>query len=86
MGHIDWFNNPIPSPDSFEEGNMANIPPTIKIDISIKSRVIEEITIGATCSPKETTTYKALFQEYWNIFAWSYTKMSTVTCLLSNII
>jgi hypothetical protein len=41
-GHIDWFNNPIPAPDAFEEGNMANISPTIKIDISINSG----ITIG----------------------------------------
>jgi hypothetical protein len=35
-GPIDWFNNPIPAPDAFEEGNLANISPTIKIDISIK--------------------------------------------------
>jgi hypothetical protein len=63
-GHIDWFNNPIPSPNSFEEGNMANISPTIKINISIKKVVIEEITIGATCTPDEITTYKDLFQKY----------------------
>jgi hypothetical protein len=74
-GHIDWFKNPIPAPDAFEEGNMANISPTIKIDISIKSGVIEEITIGAACSPEEITAYKALFQEYRDIFAWSYTEM-----------
>jgi hypothetical protein len=74
-GHIDWFNNPIPAPDAFEEGNMANISPTIKIDISIKSGVVEEITIGAACSPEEITTYKALFQEYRDIFSWSYTEM-----------
>jgi hypothetical protein len=29
-GHIDWFNNPIPTLNAFEEGNMANIYPTIK--------------------------------------------------------
>jgi hypothetical protein len=60
-GHIDWFNNPIPAPNAFEEGNMANISPTIKIDISIKSGIIEEITNGDACSPEEITTYKALF-------------------------
>jgi hypothetical protein len=48
---------------------MANISPTIKIDISIKSRIIEEITIGIACSPEELTTYKSLFQEYQDIFA-----------------
>jgi hypothetical protein len=50
LGKIYWFNNPIPVPDAFEEGNMANISPTVKIDISIKPRIIEEITIGAACS------------------------------------
>jgi hypothetical protein len=50
-GPIDWFNNPIPTPDVFEEGNMANISPTIKIDISIKHGIVEEITIGAACTP-----------------------------------
>jgi hypothetical protein len=54
---------------------MANISPTIKIDISIKSGVIEEITIGTACSPEEITAYKALFQEYRDIFSWSYTEM-----------
>jgi hypothetical protein len=66
---IDWFKNPIPAPDSFEEGNMANISPTIKIDISIKNGIVEEITIGASCTPQEITAYKALFQEYRDIFA-----------------
>jgi hypothetical protein len=50
-GHIDWFNNPIPTPDAFEEGNMANISPTVKIDISIKPGIIEEITIGMLHAP-----------------------------------
>jgi hypothetical protein len=74
-GPIDWFKNPIPTPDAFEEGNMANISPTIKIDISIKNGIVEEITIGAACTPQEITAYKSLFQEYRDIFAWSYTKM-----------
>jgi hypothetical protein len=68
-GNIDWFNNPIPATDDFEEGNMANIPPTLTIDISIEPRGIEEIIIGTTCSPEEITSYKSLFQEYRDIFA-----------------
>jgi hypothetical protein len=60
-GMIDWFNNPIPVLDAFEEGNLANISPTIKIDISIKPGVVEEIIIGAACTPEEITAYKALF-------------------------
>ena len=33
-GKVDWFKNPIPTPDTLEEGDMANISPTIKINIS----------------------------------------------------
>jgi hypothetical protein len=54
---------------------MDNISPTVKINISIKPGIIEEITIGAACSPKELIAYKALFQEYRDIFSWSYTNM-----------
>jgi hypothetical protein len=54
---------------------MANISPTIKIDISIKNGIIEEITIGVSCTPQEIDAYKALFQEYRYIFTWSYMKM-----------
>jgi hypothetical protein len=77
-GPIDWFKNPIPAPDDFEEGNMANISPTIKIDISIKNDIVEEITIGAACTPQEITAYTTLFQEYRDIFAWSYMEMPSL--------
>jgi hypothetical protein len=56
-GHIDWFNNPIHAPYYFEDNNMANISPTVKIDISIKPRIVEEVTIGTACYPEELTTY-----------------------------
>jgi hypothetical protein len=58
--HIYWFNNRIPTHDAFEEGNMTKISPTVKIDISIKLRIIEEITIGTACSPEEIIAYKSL--------------------------
>jgi hypothetical protein len=35
-GPIDWFNNPILAIDAFEEGNMANISPSIKSTFSLK--------------------------------------------------
>jgi hypothetical protein len=54
---------------------MANISPTIKINISIKNGIVKEITIGAACTPQEITAYTALFQEYRDIFAWSYTEI-----------
>ena len=31
--------------------------------------------LGASCSLEEVVSYKALFQEFCDIFAWSYTKM-----------
>ena len=54
---------------------MATIFPTIKIDISTNSEIIEEIMLGASCSPKEVDAYKSLFQEFRDIFAWSYTEI-----------
>ena len=60
-GKVDWFKNPIPAPHAFEEGNMANISPTIKVRISTNLEVVEEITLGASCSPEELASYKALF-------------------------
>ena len=74
-GKVDWFKNPIPTPDAFEKGNMENILPTIKINISTNSEIVEEVMLGASCSPEEVAAYKALFQEFCNIFTWSYTEM-----------
>ena len=74
-GKVDLFKNPIPTLDSFKEGNMENIFPTIKIDISTNSKIVEEIMLGASCSPEEVDAYIALFQEFRDIFAWSYTEM-----------
>ena len=77
-GKVDWFKIPIPAPDSFEEGNMANIFPAIKIDISTNFEIVEEIMLGASCSPEEVAAYKALFQEFRDIFAWSYTEIPSL--------
>ena len=68
-GKVDWFKNPIPAQDSFEEGNMVNISPTIKINISTNSEIVEEIMLGAYCSPEEVNAYTAHFQEFCDIFA-----------------
>jgi hypothetical protein len=56
----------------FEEGNMANISPTIKVDIIVMLCVIENILIGANCSLKEVVTYKSIFQEICDVFVWLY--------------
>ena len=54
---------------------MNKISKTITIDISVKPRIVETITIGAKCTPKEITLYRALFKEFRDIFAWSYEEM-----------
>ena len=54
---------------------MVNIFPTIKIDISTNFEIVEEIMLGASCSPEEVDAYKSLFQEFRDIFAWFYTKI-----------
>lgn len=74
-GHIDWFWSQIPTLGVFEEGNMDTISPYIHIDISLTLGVIENISVQASCSPTEITYFKHLFQEFWDIFAWSYNKM-----------
>lgn len=75
LGMVNWFKNPIPTPDAFEEGNMSNISPTIKVNISNKPRKIEEISLGVACSLEEITGYTILFQEYRDIFTWDYFEM-----------
>jgi hypothetical protein len=64
--------------DVFVEGNLSNISPTIPIDISMNPRIVENIHIGASCSPTEIVTYTSLFKEFRDIFAWSYKEMSGI--------
>jgi len=75
----DWFKNPILAPNSFEEGNMSNISPTIKVNISSKPGKVKEISLGEACFVEEITAYTSLFQEYRYVFAWDYSKMSGIS-------
>jgi hypothetical protein len=61
--------------DVFVEGNLSNISPTVPIDISVKPGIVENVHIGASCSPEEIVTYTSLFKEFCDIFAWSYEGM-----------
>jgi hypothetical protein len=64
--------------DVIYEGNLSNISPTIPLNISIKPGVIENVHIGASCSDDEVVTYKAIFQEFRDVFTWSYEEMSGI--------
>jgi hypothetical protein len=64
-----------PTKHSDSELNLGNISRTIPIDISVKPGIEENIHIGASCTEEEIQTYKALFQEFRDVFAWSYEEM-----------
>jgi hypothetical protein len=64
-----------PTLDVLYEGNLGNISPTIPLDISIKPAIVENVHIGASCPLDEIQTYKPLFQEFHDIFSWSYKEM-----------
>ena len=55
----------------------------ISIDILTKPSIVENIHISASCSPSELDTYRAIFREFWDVFAWSYEEMSDID---SNIV
>jgi hypothetical protein len=54
------------------EGKLSNISPTVPLDISIKTGFVENVHIGASFSTDEVVAYISLFQEFHDIFAWSY--------------
>jgi hypothetical protein len=64
--------------DVFSEGNLRNISPTIPLDISVKTGIVENVHIGASRSSDKVVTYTFLFKEFRDIFAWSYEEMSGI--------
>jgi hypothetical protein len=64
--------------DVLYEGNLSNIFPTILLDISIKPRVIENVHIRAAFSSAEVITYTAIFQDFRDVFSWSYEEMQSI--------
>jgi hypothetical protein len=67
--------SPILTQDTLSEGNMGNISTMIVIDISIKEVVVENINLGANCTPEEVVSYTYLFKEFCNVITWSYEEM-----------
>ena len=72
---VDTPINPLPGEGMFAEGNMENISTTIPINIFVNLDVVENIHIGAKCSPEEIAIYTALFKEFCDVFSWSYEEM-----------
>jgi hypothetical protein len=66
---------PLDMHDIYTEGNMASFSPTVQIDISRTPYKIENVNIGADCSPEEILIYTDLFKEFRDTFSWSYEEM-----------
>ena len=73
--YVKELQSPISITNLDSEVNLGNISSTIPIDISVKPGIIENIHIGASCTLDKISTYKSLFQEFCDIFAWSYEEM-----------
>jgi hypothetical protein len=54
---------------------MTTIIATIPINISRNPGVVENVFVGADCSPEEDQIYTDLFKESRDVFAWSYEEM-----------
>jgi hypothetical protein len=67
--------NLLATKDIYAEGNMATIAETLPINISRTPGVVENVFVGADCSPEEIQIYTDLFKEFRDIFAWSYEEM-----------
>ena len=69
---VDLPINSLPREGIFSEGNMENISLTIPINISANPDVVENVHIGANCSPEDISIYTALFKKFCDVCAWSY--------------
>jgi hypothetical protein len=67
--------NLLATQEIYAEGNIETIAATIPINISRNSGVVENVFIGADCSPEEIQIYMDLFKEFRDVFAWHYEEM-----------
>ena len=85
VGDADIPINPLPREGIFAKGNMENIFVTIPINIYANPNVVENVYIGANCSPEEIAIYTTLFKEFRGVFSWSY-ELSGGYCYLYDLI
>jgi hypothetical protein len=67
--------NPLALHTVYAKFNMETIVETIPIEFSRTPGVMENVFVGADCSPEEIQIYKNLFKEFRNVFSWSYEEM-----------
>jgi hypothetical protein len=64
---------------------MESIAETIPIDISRTPGVVENVFVGADCSPEEIQIYIELFKEFHDVFSWSYEEMPGIDpCIIEH--
>jgi hypothetical protein len=64
--------NPLAIHEVYAKGNMETIAETISINISRTFGIMENVFIGADCSPEEIQIYIDIFKEFCDVFSWSY--------------
>jgi hypothetical protein len=74
--NVDRTMNPLVKHGVYVEGNMENISETIPINISNDPNIIENVFIGAECSPEEIHMITPpCLRSFTNVFTWSYEEM-----------
>ena len=73
---------PLSSPGPMADGNMANVSPSIPINISHDPGKVENVYIGVDFSLDEIKEYTEFFKEFCDIFSWSYDEMSGIDPLI----
>jgi hypothetical protein len=74
-GDKDCPINPLAMHTVYTKGNMETIAEMIPIDISRTPGIMDNIFVGADCSPEEIQIYIDLFKELCDVFSWSYEEM-----------
>jgi len=69
---------PLDTHDIYVEGKMVSISPTVTINISSIPGKVENVFIGADCSPEQILIYTELLKEFHNVFTWSNEEMSGI--------
>jgi hypothetical protein len=71
-GYRACLMNPLAMHTIYAEGNMETIAKMIPIDIYRTPSIVENVFVGADCSPEEIQICKDLFKELCDMFSWSY--------------
>jgi hypothetical protein len=70
--------NVLATHDIYAEGNMVTIAAMIPINISRNPSIVENVFVGADCSPEEIHIYTDIFKEFCDVFSWSYKEIPDI--------